>query len=173
LGLEVADKTVTDEVPPRFKVEFAACVNPPVPVKEVAQVNVPLLVTIVGDVIETVGIARVPINVWLFVLKVCVPVPAVKMPLLVIPPRKTTLSFPVLFQFPVAPIVTLPTNVFEPEVLAMVNVPSMVDIPFTVIVTGLSVLVVPAVTVRVPLTASAPVLVPLNVAPDRVRLVIP
>jgi hypothetical protein len=69
LPVLVAVRVVMPEVPPRFSVALAACVNPPVPESAVATVNVLLLVK-VTPVTVTLGIDIVPLNPCAFVLKV-------------------------------------------------------------------------------------------------------
>ena len=64
-----------------FSVRVAALVRPPVPTSAVATVKSPLLVT-VTPVTVMLGIASVPFRACAAVLKVCTPVPAVKVPLL-------------------------------------------------------------------------------------------
>ena len=119
-----------------FSVPVALFVKPPVPANAVVTVSVLLLVS-VTPVTLTLGMENVPVRACAFVSNVCNPAPAVKVPLLVIPPLKVTAQFPELLQVPPALIVTRPVKVFVP---AMVE--DMVRLPL-----------VPPPTVVVPVTA--------------------
>jgi len=59
--LLVAVSVVMADVPPRLRVVFTACVNPPVPARAVPTVKVPLFVR-VTPVTVTLGIDNVPVN---------------------------------------------------------------------------------------------------------------
>lgn len=123
-----------------FKIAPLPWVRPPVPIKAVSTVKVVLLVRVI-PVTVTLGIeiAVAPPIAWSFVLKVCTPVPAVKVaPLWVIPPRKVTASFAELSHVPPASIVTSPTKIFVPVSEVMFTVPSIVVGPVTVDVTPLN-----------------------------------
>src|SRR5947209_5703842 len=89
LPLFVAVNVVMPDVPPMLSVALPACVTPPDPERAVPTVNVLLLVT-VTPVTVTLGIVNVPFRFWALVSKVCTPVPALNVPLLVIPPLKVT-----------------------------------------------------------------------------------
>lgn len=78
-----------------------------------------------------------------------------------------------LSQFPPELMVVCPTKILVPVVLAKTKLPLIVVVPFIVIVVALRVLVVPAVTVRFDPTERIPVLDPLMVEPESVKLVIP
>ena len=84
---------------PRTPVKFIlsvpvpALVNPPVPAKAVVTVSVPLLVR-VTPVTVTDGIEKVPLSACELVSKVCTPVPALKLLLLIIPPLKVIAELP-------------------------------------------------------------------------------
>jgi hypothetical protein len=69
-------------------------------------------------------------------------------------------------------MVTLPTKVFDPALLAMVSVPSIAEVPLTLRVAGLMVFVVPELTTSAPFTVIPPLLEPLSVEPDKVSDVI-
>ena len=90
---------------------------------------------------------------------VCTPVPAVKVPLLVMPPRNETASLAELFQLPFAFTVTRPLKVLVPVVDEMVKVP-LVPPPTVVVPVTETFLVevssVPEVTVRFPPTVVLP-----------------
>src|ERR1044072_7100706 len=123
------------DVPPIFNVALAACVRPPDPERAVATVNVLLLVK-VTPVTVILGMENVPLSCWELLSKVCTPVPAVNVPLLVIPPLNVTFELPLLFQVPPAFTVTNPVNIFVPAVALMVKLPlvppPMVVVPETV-----------------------------------------
>ena len=74
-----------------FKIPVAVFVNPPVPVKAVVAVNVPLFVSVIPLTV-TLGIKKVPVKAWSLVSNVCTPLPAVNVALFVIPPRKVTVK---------------------------------------------------------------------------------
>ena len=78
-------KPVIPEVPPRFNTAPEACARVPVPVRSVPAVSVLLFVRVI-PVTVTLGMESVPVNAWAATLKVCMPVPALNVPLLVIPP---------------------------------------------------------------------------------------
>lgn len=136
------------EVPPRFKIAFVPWVVVPVPARAVETVNpTVLLLARNAPVTVTLGIVStlVPKIVWLFVLNVYTPVPAVKVPLSVMPPRMVAVEFPELFHVPAT--VTRPVNVFAPVELVMFSVsvtvvgpllvkttPPMENIPDTTVV---------------------------------------
>ena len=131
----VAVNVVIPDVPPMFSVPVAALVNPPVPDSAVPTVRVPLLVS-VTPVTVTFGIENVPLSAWLLVSKVCTPVPALKLPLLVIPPRKLTAELIVSFQVAPEFTVTKPLKLFVPAVEEKVRLPLVppptVVVPVTV-----------------------------------------
>ena len=114
-----------------FSVPVAALVNPPVPARAVATVNMPLFVN-VTVVTVTLGIDNVPASACAFVSKVWTPLPAVKVALLVIPPLKVMAELPELFQMPLALIVTKPVKVLAPVAEDMVKVP-LVPLPIVVV----------------------------------------
>jgi hypothetical protein len=125
-------RVVTEQVPLRAIVPVAAFVNMPVPAKAVAIVNELLLVRVTAaPVTVTLGIVNVPISAWLLVLNVCMPVLAVKVPLLVIPPWKVGVVAAVSFHVEPALIVTEPVivNAIAAEIVnvAFVAVPSVID----------------------------------------------
>ena len=146
----------TVEVPPILRVAFAACVKPPVPIRAVATVNVLLLVNTVGEVTVMLGIVNVPVSACELVSNVCTPEPAVKVGLVVIPPRNVMGEFPELFQVPPALIVTKPVKILVPVAEEMTKVPVVpaptVVVPDTVKAKPAAVKVVPFPILRLPLT---------------------
>ena len=82
-------------------------------------------------------------------------------------------SLMVLFHVPFAVIVVRPVNIFVPDVLEKVRLPSIVEVPVIVIVVALRVFVVPEVTDRFDPTLSIPVEEPLIVEPAKVNAVMP
>ena len=133
----VAVNVVIPEVPPIVSVAFDAWVKPPVPLSAVLTVRSLLLVRTVGTLTVTLGMTNEPVSAWIaLVLNVCTPVPAVKVPEFVIPPRKTTTSFPELFQVPPAFTVTRPSNLLPPGVEEIIKLPLVppptVVVPFTI-----------------------------------------
>ncbi|MNQ93540.1 hypothetical protein D3C85_1090120 [compost metagenome] len=66
------------------------------------------------------------------VLKVYVPVPAVKVPLFVIPPLKLISALILLVQLPPVFTVIKPSNLFVPAVAPIVKVPDIDVVPLTV-----------------------------------------
>ena len=155
-----------------LSVPVPAFVNPPVPANAVVTVNVPLFVN-VTPVTVTLGIENVPVSAWEFISKVCIPDPAVKIPLLVIPPLKVTVELPELFQVAPAFIVTRPVKVFAPVAEDIVKLPLVplptVVVPVTVNAKAAAVNVVPSPTVRLPEMARLAPVVAVQ-APERVRL---
>ena len=138
---------VTAEVPLIYNTPVPPLVNPPVPASAVPTVNVPLLVKVMV-VTVTLGIVNVPVSAWAFVLNVCIPFPAVKVPLLVIPPLNSTGEFAeVLVQLPPVLIVTKPVNNFAPVAEEIANVPlappPTVVVPLTVNANAPAVKVIP------------------------------
>lgn len=123
------------DVPPIFNTAFEACVNPPVPASAVPTVNVLLFVNVtLAPVTVKLGMEIVPVNACV-TLKVCTPVLAVNVPLLVMPPLKVTAEAADSVQAPPgmpALMVTKPAKVFVPVVAERFNVPSMVVVPLTV-----------------------------------------
>ena len=71
-----AVSVLINEVPPRSKVEPAACVNPPDPLRSVATVRLLLLVNVIVLTV-ILGIVNEPFSACAFVSKVWIPVPAV------------------------------------------------------------------------------------------------
>ena len=124
---------------------FAAFVKPPVPASAAETVRIPLFVR-VTPVIVIFGILTIPFIDWEFVVKLYMPVPAVKVPLFVIPPLNIKAELPELFHVPPAFIVKSPLKVFVPVLLAKIIVPSARVVPVIVIVDALNVFVVPEVT---------------------------
>ena len=122
LPVAEAVNVVIVEVPPRFSVALAPCVNPPLPMSAVSTVKVPLLVS-VTPVTVTLGIVNVPVSVWVLMSKVCTPLPPVKPGVLVIPPQNVTAEFPELFQVAPPLTVTKPVKIFVPVAEEMVNPP--------------------------------------------------
>ena len=68
-----------------LSVAFAAWASVPEPARFVVTLKVLLFVSVTA-VTVTLGMENVPVSACAFVLKVCIPVPAVNVPLLVIPP---------------------------------------------------------------------------------------
>ena len=155
-----------------LSVPVAALVNPPVPAKAVVTVSVPLLVK-VTPVTVTLGIEKFPVSAWELVSKVCTPVPAVKVPLLVIPPRKVIGELLELFQVPPAATVTRPVKVLAPVAEEMVKFPlaplPTVVVPVTVRAKPAAVKVVPSPTARLPPMERVATVV-VDVVPLRVKL---
>ena len=152
---------------PILSVEFIACVNSPVPANVVFTVSELVLVRVIADV--KFGTINVPVNVCGFVLNVCNPVPAVKVPLLMIPPWNVTGALLRLFHVPFVPTVTIPVKVLVPVTEFSVTPPMVtpfpiVDVPFTAsaVVNPFSVNV-PCVNVKFPFNVVVPV--PVIVAP--------
>ena len=166
----VAVSVVIAEAVPMFSVALAAWVSSPVPDSAVPTVSVLLLVR-VTPVTVTLGMENVPVSACELVSKVYTPVPAVKVPLLVMPPRKVAAELPELFQVPPALIVTKPVNILVPVAEDMFKVPVVppptVVVPVTVKAKAPAVKAVPFPMVRLPLmpkpTAVAVLAVPLNV----------
>lgn len=129
----VAFNVVMPDVPPMFSVAPTACVSAPVPLKAVPTVRLLLLVRVTAPpVTVTLGIVRFPVKACEFVSNVCTPVPALKVPLFVMPPRNVTAEFAAVFVH-VAPdaIVTRPVKV---RVLLAVIVRAPLVPPPTVVV---------------------------------------
>ena len=150
-----------------FRVPVAPFVNPPFPARADVTVNAALFVTVI-PLIVTFGIDKVPTSVWALVLNVCTPVPAVKVPLLVMPPWKVTASFAEeLFQVPPLFTVTMPVKVLVPVAEEMAKVPvvppPITVVPVTVRLYPAAVKVVPSPTMRLPPMASAATVVTLAV----------
>ena len=118
----VAVNVVIPDVPPMFSVALVACVRPPVPESAVLTVNVLVLVRVIV-VTVTLGMENVPVNACALVLNVCTPVPAVNVPLLVIPPWNVTPSFPELFHVAPVLIVTNPVNCRAALVAVIFRIP--------------------------------------------------
>ena len=175
LPLLVAVSVAIVEVPLMFSKEPVPWASvPPVPESAVPTVSVLVFVR-VTPVTVTLGMENVPVSAWALVVKVYDPVPAVKVPLLLVtPPRKLIAEFPELFQIPPEFMITKPAKVFVPVVLAKDIVPLTLVVPVTVIVTALKVFVVSADTVRPPApTLKFPVAEPPNVEPESVILEMP
>ena len=167
--LVVASNAEIVKDPPIFKVALAAWVKVPVPVNAVLTFNVLLLVN-VTPVTVTLGMVNVLVSAWLLVLKVCTPLPAVKVPLLVIPPWKITGESPELFQVPPELMETSPVNVLVPVAEDITRLPvappPTVVVPVTVSVKPAAVKVVPSPIIKLPVipkpTAVVVAAVPLN-----------
>ena len=105
--------------------------------------------------------------------KVYKPVPAVKVPLLVIPLLNANGEFPELFQVAPVLIVTRPIRIFVPVVDDTVRLPLVppptVVVPVTVKAKPPTVKVVPSPTLRLPLIVN-PVTVVVVTVPLRVKL---
>lgn len=72
---------------PIFSVPLELFVKPPLPAKVVETVSVPVLVSVIPVTAKLgMAIAVVPPMDWELVLKVCTPVPAVKVPPLLVSP---------------------------------------------------------------------------------------
>jgi len=114
----VAVSAVIREGPvnPMLSVPVAALVSPPVPANAVFTVNEPLLVrTTDAPVTVTLGTESVPESAWELVSKVWTPLPAVNVPLFVMPLRKVTAEFAEeLSQVPPAATVTSPLKILAP-----------------------------------------------------------
>ncbi len=150
----------------------ALLVSPPVPANAVVTVSVLLFVR-VTPVAVTLGMKKVPVSACAFVSKVWTPVPAAKVPLLVIPPRKVMAEFPELFQVPPALIVTDPVNVLAPVAEDIVKLPLVptptVVVPVTVNAKPAMVKEVPSPTTRFPPMVKAAAVFAVAV-PLRVKL---
>src|SRR4030042_5644543 len=156
-----------------LSVPVALLVKPPVPANAVVTVSVLLLVS-VTPVTVTLGMENVPVRACAFVLNVCTPVPALKVPLLVIPPWKVTAEFAVvLAQVPPALIVTRPVKVFVPVAEDMVRLPLVppptVVVPVTVKAKPAAVKVVPSPILRLPVLPKSTTVAVVD-DPLRVRL---
>ena len=144
-----------------------------VTVSRVATVRVLLFVS-VTPVTVTFGMVKVPVSACALVLNVCAPVPALKVPLLVIPPRNVIGEFAeVLAQVPLALIVTKPVKSFAPLAEDMVKLPLVpaptVVVPVTVNANPAAVKVVPSPIARFPVIVN-PTTVVVNTVPLRVRV---
>lgn len=80
-----------------------------------------MLLIRVTPVTVTDGIMNAPVRTCALVLKVCTPLPAVNVPLLVIPPWNVTAELPELFHVDVDATVTRPVNVLVPVEEVMIN----------------------------------------------------
>jgi len=174
LPLSVAVRVVMVEVPLIFRVALAACVSPPVPMSAVDTVRELLLVRMIPrPVTVTLGMENVPVRACEFVSKVCIPLPAVKAGLLVIPPRKVIAELPELFQVPPVLTVTNPVKILVPVEEDTVRLPlvpaPMVVVPVTVKAKPAAVKVVPSPMLRLPVIARPTTMVAFAV-PLRVRL---
>ena len=174
MPLLVAVSVVMPEVPPILSVALAAWVKPPVPKSAVPTVKVLLLVK-VTPVTVTFGIVNVPVSCCALVSKVYTPVPALKVPLLVMPPRKVTGEFAaVLFQKLPALRVTSPMKVLAPVAEEMVRVPFVplptVVVPVTVNAKPAAVNVVPSPMFRLPPIVKPTTVAVLVAAPLKVKL---
>ena len=159
----VAVMVVIPEVPPMLRVALAAWVIPPVPSSAVPTVSVLLLVRVIV-VTVILGSEKVPVSAWLLVLKVWRPVPAVKTPLLMMPPANVTGELVLLFQVPALFTVTSPVKVLVPVELFSNRVPVTPVVPVTANpVVKLFRVNTPAVMVRLPATVVVPL--PVMVAP--------
>lgn len=156
------------DVPPIFRVAFAACDSSPVPESAVATVRVLLFVS-VTPVTVMLGIDNVPVTDWELVLNVYTPVPAVKVPLFVIPPWIVIAELPELFHVAPELIVTRSVKVFVPVAEEMVSVPLVppptVVVPVTERAKPAAVKVVPLPTFKLP-----PILNPTTVVVEAVPL---
>ena len=178
--LAVAVIVVIDGGPanPILSMPDPALVNPPVPAKAVVTVNVLLFVSVI-PVTVILGIENVPVRACKFVSNVCIPVPAVKVPLLIIPPRNVTGELPELFQVPPELTVTNPVNIFTPAAADMVKLPldppPIVAEP-TVKANPAAVNVVPSPMLRLPViprpTTVVVLTVPLNVKLPQIVVVV-
>jgi hypothetical protein len=119
----VAVNVVMADVPPIFRMALAAWVKLPDPESAVLTVKVLLLVTVI-PVTVTFAIVNRPLSCCALVSKVCTPVPALKAPLLVMPPLKVTGELAeVLVQAPPALMVTGPVNILVPVAEVMFSAP--------------------------------------------------
>lgn len=156
-----------------LSVPVPALVSPPVPANAVATVNVPLFVRVTA-VTVTLGIENVPVNACGFVSKVCIPVPALKVPLFVIPPLNVTGEFAaVLVHVPPEAIVTRPVKILVPVAEVIVRFPLVppptVVVPVTVNANAAAVKIVPFPTERLPVMPR-PTTVVVDTVPLNVKL---
>lgn len=174
-------------VPLIFKTPVVPCVNPPVPDNAVVAVIVPVLVKTPGlvtvsnvalvrvplfvyvPVIVKAGIDVVPLKVFNVPLKVCVPLFAVRLPLVVKFPAKVTVAAAASYHDAPELMITFPVNALVPVADEIVNVPLVppptVVIPVTVNANPAASKVVPS-----PIFKSPPIVRPTTVAVDAVPL---
>ena len=161
-----------------FRTELSAWVNVPFPARDVDIVNVLLLVKITPATV-IFGIVKNPeavVSAWLFVIKVCIPLPALKLlpaPIKVIPPLKVAGEFPVLLQAAPADTVTRPVRFRAPDTLLINMLPlsplPTVVVPLTVNGKPATVKVVPLPMVRLPPIIKLPSVAVVAV-PPRLKL---
>lgn len=165
-----ASIVVIDDALLIVKLALTPCERVPVPARDVATVNAFELMR-VTPVTVVFGIDNVPFSTWLFVSKVCIPEPALKVPLLVIPPRNVTAALALLFHVPPVDTVTSPVNAFAPPpVIANVPLlpPPTVVVPPTLKAFAVELKLVPFPTVRFPPILN-PATVTVAAVPDRVK----
>src|SRR5436190_21064852 len=101
-------------VPPMVKEAFEVCVNVPLPLSSVLTVRLLLLVS-VTLVTVTLGMENVPVSDCVLVVNEYVPVPALKVPLFVMPPLIVTAELAdVLVHVPPEAMVNKPIKIFVP-----------------------------------------------------------
>ena len=120
------------------------------------------------------GMEKVPVSAWSLLSNVWSPVPAVKVPpLLVIPPLKVTGEFPELIHVEPEAIVTRPVNRGKADGLLMIRLPfvppPIVEVLATLKENPETVNVVPSPIKRLPPTDN-PVTVAVDAVPLKVRL---